>query len=152
MKDTQEIINTHKKFIQTICETETVFALQNKEEFAITYSHNYEDEEGDPVQIICFWSEENLAKACINHEWTAYKLYEIDLADFMENWCVGIDMDGLMAGTDFDGNLNGYEADSLEMILEIITTLKKKKKAVKLTNYKSIEELETQVKNALYGE
>lgn len=152
MKDSIDILNRHKKFIDRICETEIVYTLEDNEGFAISYSNNYEDEDGDQIQLNCFWSDEALAKSCIKEESSEFKIHEIPLTKFIEYWCIGIDHDGFMIGTDFDDNLYGYEADPLELILEIVEQLKALDKKVEFENFEDLNDLESQIKEALYGE
>jgi hypothetical protein len=57
-----------------------------------------------------------------------------------------------MIGTDFDDNLYGYEADPLELILEIVEQLKTLDKKVEFENFEDLNDLESQIKEALYGE
>lgn len=61
--------NRHKKFIKTVSETEIVYGLKNKEGFATSTSVHYDDENGEPVGIICFWAEKARAKSCIKDGW-----------------------------------------------------------------------------------
>lgn len=152
MKDSIEIIERHKKFVEQICETELVYTLENEEGFAISYSNNYEDEDGEPIQLNCFWSNEALAKSCIKEEWAEFKIHTIPLDKFIEYWCIGIDYDGFMIGTDFDSNLYGHEADPLELILEIVEKLKTLDKKVIFENFENMDDLENQIKVALHGE
>lgn len=152
MKDSIDIINKHKKFIAQICETELVYTLEDNEGFAISYSNNYEDEDGEPIELNCFWSSEALANSCIKEEWADFKIHPIALNKFIEYWCIGIDHDGFMIGTEFDDNLYGYEADPLELILEIVETLKKLNKEIAFENFENVNDLESQIKEALYGE
>lgn len=152
MKDSIDIINRHKKFIEQICETELIYTLENNDDFAISYSNNYEDNNGEPIQLNCFWSNEALAKSCIKEEWSEFQIYQIPLNKFIEYWCIGIDHDDLMIGTDFDSNLYGHESDPLELILEIIEKLKSLNKNVEFENFTDLDDLENQIKVALYGE
>ncbi|WP_350288049.1 hypothetical protein [uncultured Croceitalea sp.] len=48
--------NRHKKFIKAVCETEIVYGLKNKDEFATSSSVHYDDEDGEPVRTIWFWA------------------------------------------------------------------------------------------------
>jgi len=70
--------------------------------------------------MICFWAEKVRAKSCAIDEWKKYKVTKIQLTDFIENWCIGMANDELLIGTQFDQNLFGYEANPLELILELI--------------------------------
>lgn len=152
MKDSIDILNKHQKFVKQICENEMVYTLENEEGFAISYSSNYEDEDGEPIELNCFWSNEALAKSCIKEEWATFKIHSIPLNKFIEYWCIGIDHDGHMIGTEFDANLYGYEADPLELILEIVEQLKVLDKIIEFENFENLNDLESQIKEALYGE
>lgn len=139
----------HEKFVKDVCETNIVYGLKNEHGFATTISNDLEYENGDPVGIICFWSESALANSCIKDVWEKYKITEINLAEFIENWCIGIDNDQLLVGTNFDQNMFGYEADGYELALELVTELKKNNIELKLNIFKSLEDLESQLKKAL---
>ena len=149
VKDTTDIQQKHEKFIKTICETGIVYGLENEEGFATSASNEYEDENGEPVEIICFWSEKAYANACMKEDWSTFNITEISLADFIENWCVGMHNDELLAGTDFDSNLFGTEAEPLSILLQIIEELKSTGKTIALESYENIEELESQVNASL---
>ena len=79
----------------------------------VSISSPYEDENEEAVSIICFWAEKARAKSCTKDGWQNYELTEIPLSEFMENWCVGMENDGLLVGTAFDQNMFGYEAEQL---------------------------------------
>lgn len=57
--------------------------------------------------------------------------------------------DGLVVGTNFDSNLFGFEAEPLELVIDIIEELKKTGKNITLRKFKSIEEMETQIREVL---
>lgn len=139
----------HEKFIRKVCETNIVYGLENEVGFATSSSNEFEDEDGDPIEIICFWSEEILAKVCAKNEWKGYKTVPIDLTDFIENWCIGIDNDGLLVGTNFDHNMFGNEIEGYNLIVELIDELKKVKKELKFQKFKNVEDLESQIKKIL---
>ena len=139
----------HKKFIQTICVNEIVYGLEGNEGFATSYSNELEDEEGNPLDLLCFWSDKSGANSCIHSEWAGYQITEISLAEFLENWCIGMSNDGMLVGTNFDRNLFGYEVDPLELLLEILNELEDTNKQIRLTHFESIEALEEQVRNAI---
>lgn len=152
MDKTQDIEQRHQKFIETICESEVVFALENGEEFATSQSESYEDEEGEPSGLICFWSNEALAKSSINEDWADFTVSTIPLAEFIENWCVGMHYDNLVVGTEFDENMFGHEVEPLLLILEISAQLTRMEKTVKLRKFEGIEDLTQQVKALLEEE
>ena len=114
----------HQRFVRTVCSTEVVYGLKNDEGFATSSSVHYEEADGEPVGMICFWAEEALASSCIKDGWAAYSVVPVSLIDFIENWCVGMDNDGLLVGTQFDSNMFGYEVEPLELIVELTTELR----------------------------
>ncbi|WP_452601991.1 DUF2750 domain-containing protein [Pontimicrobium sp. MEBiC06410] len=141
--------NRHKKFIKTVCETETVYVLKNKKGFATSSSVHYDDEDGEPVGMICFWAEKARAKSCVKGRWKNYESTEISLSEFMENWCVRMENDGLLIGTQFDQNMFGFEAEPLELIVDLSTELKSIGKDLNFRKFNGIEDLETQVKEIM---
>src|SRR6478736_3035784 len=96
-----------EQFTNKIIETGFVWALEKEEGYATASSLDYEDDEGDPAEVLCFWSEKSLALACSKDDWEGYTPIEIPLEDFIENWCIGMDNDLIMAGLDFDEELLG---------------------------------------------
>jgi hypothetical protein len=71
------------------------------------------------------------------------------LAEFLENWCIGMSNDGLLVGTSFDRNLIGYEVDPLEILLEVLNELEETNKQIQLTYFDSLEAFEEHVRNAI---
>ncbi|WP_025665369.1 DUF2750 domain-containing protein [Aquimarina megaterium] len=148
IQDSILIKNRHKRFIKTVCNSEIVWGLKNHEGFASSRSVHYEDDDGEPIGIICFWAEKALAKSCIKDRWTKYKVTLISLSDFMENWCIGMGNDGLLVGTEFDQNLFGFEADPYELVLDLSTELKFIGKDLDFQKFQGVNDLENQVKEA----
>ncbi|WP_205500881.1 DUF2750 domain-containing protein [Rufibacter psychrotolerans] len=146
IQDSIIVKQRHERFIKKICETEIVIGLESEEGFATSSSNNYEDEDDNPIQMICFWSERALAKACAKDGWANYTPTEIPLSEFLENWCVGMNNDGLLIGTNFDQNMFGHEVEPFDLILEIIAELKSSGKKLYLQKFEDINDLESQVK------
>ena len=139
----------HENFISRICQTGIVWALEKEDGYATASSINYEDDEGDPAEVLCFWSDKAMALACSKDDWEGYVPVEIPLSDFIENWCIGMDNDLIMAGVDFDEELTGEEEDPLELILEIGEELNNQGKKVQLQKYKSMADLVAEVNKIL---
>ena len=139
----------HENFVKTISENEIIYALKNDDGYATSSSNKIDDEEGNAIEVVCFWSDKAVAKSCIKNEWNEYEVDELNLAEFLENWCVGMSNDVLIVGTNFDQNLFGYEVEPLDLILEIISELNLKNKQIEFRKFEGIKDLETQVKNAL---
>lgn len=139
----------HEKFVKKVCETSIVYGLEDEDGFATSSSNDLEDENGVPIGIICFWSDKALAKSCVKNGWEEYEPTEINLAEFIENWCIGIDNDELLVGTNFDQNMFGFEIEGYELILELIDELKKNKKELEFQKFENIEDLENQIREAI---
>lgn len=143
------ITKSHEEFVAKIVSTSMVWCLENEEGVATTGSTLFENEDNEPVDVLCFWSDKAKAQACANGDWKDYAPVEIPLGEFIENWCVGMSNDGIMAGTDFDTDLDGFEADTLELILEIAEEVKTQNKSIELTNNKTLDELVNEVNSIL---
>jgi hypothetical protein len=135
-------------FVKTICKSKILYGLESEEGFAISGSVDYDDENGEPVEVICFWSEEALAAACTKEDWANYQVVEIPLAEFMENWCIEMNNDGLLAGIDFDENLSGLEIEPLDLVMELIKELKSSNKSIAFESYESLADLEKHIREA----
>lgn len=148
-QDHIQVEQRHARFVKVVCETLIVYALENEIGLATSQSNEWMDDEEKPVPVICFWSDRARAQSCVSSDWSSYRVTEISLSDFLENWCVGMYKDGYLVGTNFDHNMFGFEADPLELILEILEELVRIHKNISLRKYKSISDLELQVRNAL---
>ncbi|UPQ77031.1 DUF2750 domain-containing protein [Chryseobacterium nepalense] len=149
LQDQITLKTRHRNFVKKISEKEIVYALKNNEGYATSSSNKVKDEEGNPIEIICFWSDISIAKSCIENEWNEYEISELSLSEFLENWCVGMSNDRLIIGTNFDKNLFGYEIEPLDLILEIISELNLLNKQIILNKFDGIQDLEFQIKNIL---
>jgi hypothetical protein len=147
--DHETIKGRYDNFIKTICKTRKVYLLQSEEGFANSTSNDYTDENDQPIELICFWSSEELANACQADEWSDFEITDISLEEFIENACIGISNDDMMIGIDFDSHLIGYEADPLEHILEVLNELSIQKISIKLQNYKTTQELINEIDSVL---
>ncbi len=147
--EAQKIKESQEKFLKEVCETNIVWVLEKDEEFATSFSGQYEGENGDPAEILCVWSDSKSAEACAQEDWEGYKASQISLSDFIGKWCLGIADDGIMAGLNLDTELIGAELDPLELILELSNELKKQKKSVTIDGYASLADLVKEVKEVL---
>jgi Protein of unknown function (DUF2750) len=148
-QDTIVVRQRHKKFIEKICETTIVYGLESDEGFASSSSNSVDDENDEPIKLICFWSEKAWAKSCMKNDWAVYELKEISLSEFIENWCVGMSNDQFIVGTNFDQNMFGYEAEPLELILDLVKELRNIKSEIKFLKFSNLDDLEEQIKGAM---
>lgn len=133
-------------FVQKICDDGVVYSLEGKNEFALSGSSKFTNDSGEPVVVFCFWSDENLAKSCCVEDWSKFKINEVSLASFIEDWCVGIYNDSFLVGLDFNAEMIGVETDPIDLILEITKTLKAKKIDLEFEQFKNIQDIENQIK------
>jgi len=139
----------HQKFIKTSCKSGIVYGLKNRKGFATSSSVHYEDDHGKPIGLICFWVEKARAKSCAKECWKRYKVTDIALADFMENWCIGMEKDNLLIGTAFDQNMFGHEAEPLELLLDLANELIATGKDLEFKKFDGIADLKSQVEAVL---
>lgn len=149
LQDLILIEKRHKRFIKKVCESEIVYVLKSSKGFATTNSTQYEDEEENPIGLICFWAEKSLAKSNIKSDWKRYKVIKISLVDFIENWCIGMEKDNLLVGTEFDQNMFGFEAEPLELILALIAELNSLGKNLNFRKFNGLEDLEKKIKSLM---
>ena len=85
----------------------------------------------------------------MDQEWNHYEVSPISLREFIENWCLGMNSDGLIVGTNFDSHLFGYEDEPLEVIMDSIEELRATGKSLELRKFENMEDLESQIREIL---
>lgn len=144
LQDSSIVHSKHLSFVERVVELDTVWALQNEEGCAVSNSNEYDD-----VEVIPFWSDKAYAAACAKEDWKEYRAVSMPLAEFLEDWCVGLHNDDLLVGTNWDANMFGEEANPLALALEILEKLKEKNKAITLTKYATMDEFERLLRTAI---
>ena len=133
-----EILDEHHKlFIQQSVESGEVWGLHCKDGWANADSCEFEE-----VIVYPFWSSAALAESCAIQEWNIYRPKSLDLAEFLENWCVGMYKEFILAGINWNEKMEGKEIDSLDLALQIIQELKRLNKELKYKLYKNQADLE----------
>lgn len=138
----------HEEFVRKVCETNIIYGLESDEGFATSSSNEFDDENGEPIEMICFWSHKKQATSCIKNNWAEYAVAEMPLSEFIENWCIGMNNDGLIIGTNFDENMSGFEIEPLELILELVKELRINKSDISFLEFDNLDDLEKQIKSA----
>ncbi|MBA5791870.1 DUF2750 domain-containing protein [Flavobacterium sp. xlx-214] len=138
-----------KQFINEIITSNEVFVVEHKGEVAVSQSVLFKNDDASPVNVICFWSSKEMAKNCCIEDWKMYKPQSICLATFLEDYLVQVYNESYIAGLNFNESMEGVEADPLDVILEIITVLKKDKISIELEYFKDINDLENQLRKLL---
>lgn len=143
-QDISTIEYKHNKFIERVVDFGTVWGLESGEGFATSDSNLVED-----AKVIPFWSDKAYASALRKEGWSIYKATSMTIADFMENWLLGMYNDGLLVGTNWDANLFGKEIEPLDLALQLTNELIAKGKTLILNKYTDIIDYQTQVRKAL---
>lgn len=138
-------------FIREVADKEMVFTLTNKatNESALCLSTDFSDDEGQDCHVMCFWSSEQLAKACQREEWQDFEVEGIDLSEFLENWCLGMAMDQVIPGLDFDQELLGQEEEAVQLAILILSELERQQKELPLEKSASVAEYKSQLESLL---
>lgn len=103
-----------KKFIQEILETNTVYSLNEEGHAVVAESTSYEDEEGNPLAVVPFWSKSFIPYA---RKWgEGAVIEEISLEAFVKNWISAIHENHDLVGLNWDQHGIGYECEPQDLI------------------------------------
>jgi len=138
-----------ENFIENIIKNNKVFVIEFKEEIAISQSLLFKDDAGNPVNVVCFWSNRQAAAKCCIDDWQNYKPQEICIATFIEDYLVNVYNESFIAGLDFNEKMEGLEADPLDLILELVKLLKKNKINLEFEYFRNLTDLENQIQKLL---
>ena len=109
----------HDRFVRRIVESETVWALSKENTYAYAESNKNEN----PSDIILFWSDRAYAKRAKQNNYPEFEETEITLFNFLFRWLPGMSSEGVLAGTNWTGDLVGLEYDAYDLRLEIEAAL-----------------------------
>lgn len=148
-KSFQFIEGNHKAFVSEVCKNKEVYVLMSDEGYAFSETIFIDDDNGDVIDKMLFWSNIKAVEACRIGDWSDHNIEEIDLVTFLEQWCVSLKNDDLIIGTNPTHDMVSYEIDPLDLVLEIIEQLRKENIPIKLKQFESVAELEKQAKRVL---
>jgi len=138
-----------QSFIQQLIANNGVYTLIYKDEFSFVGSNIFNLEDGSPVPVWCFWSNVDSANLNRQSDWKLYEPEFFPIANFIEDVLVQMANEGYIIGLEFNENLEGMEADPLDLLLEIIKQLKSANITVELDYFKDIDDLEKQARKFL---
>lgn len=130
------------QFIKEICQDQKVYLLTSDQGFAISYSEEFEYEDGSNLEVICFWSNADLAEKAKQNQWKNHKVDSIDLNTFLEEWLFGMIEEVSLVGINFDETSKGEEESPLDTILMIVHELRRNNLDFKLNHFKSLDEIQ----------
>jgi len=121
----------HDRFVRRVIKNETVWYLKHPDGVANSVSND--DEE---TTILMFWSDRAYASRVRRNGFEDYKETSMDLFDFLYRWLPGMTGDGILAGTNWTGDLIGIELNSYELRKEIEERMPEELKQKHLRLYK----------------
>lgn len=106
--DSQENLET---FVTKTKETQVVWGLRNNEEdWLACDSSEFENSE-----VMPFWSSKEDAEVHNIEEWAEFEVCDIPLDVFVEDWLITLSEDGVLVGTNWNGDLEGKELEPAEL-------------------------------------
>jgi hypothetical protein len=140
MIDIENIAQRHQDFLDTVANKQLVFTLKNDEGYALAEAQEFLDEEDMPLELMCLWSEESMAKELLIEDWKDYEITTIALPEFLEKWCIGLAAGNMIIGTNFDKQLFGYELHPLELAMELLNKLKSQNIELNFSRFESVSD------------
>lgn len=117
LHDSATVQANHERFVSRVVESEVVWGLQAPSNFAFCPSN---DEERD---VLMFWSDRGYASRVQQNHFPEYEPIEISLFDFLFRWLAGMEGDGALAGTNWDGDLAGLEVEPNALRDELLAAM-----------------------------
>jgi hypothetical protein len=108
-------------FVTETIQNKKVWAIRDKEGFPTSTNQNGECS-------MPFWSSTTKAKKIIENvpAYSNFTIHEIPLHDFMDNWLIGLDKDGLFVGVNWGGTIAvGYDIKPTDVLTRLIYELQK---------------------------
>jgi hypothetical protein len=143
-QDTATIDYRYNFFIKRVIEMNLVWGLENEDGWATSSSNENED-----IGVIPFWSDRAYANACAKDHWTNYAPTSIPLAEFLENWCVGMANDNTLIGVNWDANMFGKEVNALNLALKILRLLKISNVNIAFLEYNDVDDFIEKLNHSL---
>ncbi len=100
----------HDRFVRRVIESETVWYLKHSDGVANSVSNDDE-----VTTILLFWSDSAYANRFRDKGFGDYKETSMNLFDFLYRWLPGMSGDGVLAGTNWTGDLIGLEINPYEL-------------------------------------
>lgn len=97
-------------FVNKVLETGFVWGIESDEGFGVC-----ESELNKNSDVYLFWSSKTKAQKVCIEEWSDYKVVNIPISEFVEDWLTGLKEDNCYAGVDWNADLEGLEIDPEEL-------------------------------------
>jgi hypothetical protein len=106
-------VENFDRFIVEAIENGCVWSLQGSEGWALCDSEKHKN-----TDVMPFWSQESFAQLHCVDDWKDYVAVEIELEEFLEDWLTGMHDDVILAGINWDAELEGTEIEPLDLLQE----------------------------------
>lgn len=116
-RDSATCQENHARFVHRIVASEQVWGLKGPNGWA-----NAQSNETERTGVLLFWSDEPYARRAQSDS-PDHTPTPIALFDFLYRWLPGMSGDGVLAGTNWTGDLVGLEKDPFELREEIEAVL-----------------------------
>lgn len=110
IRDSATCQSNHERFVTRVIEFETVWYLSGENGTAICESYDFED-----CDVIMFFSDKAYAKRAKEESFPEFEVQSMSLFDFLFKWLVGMSEDRVGAGTNWTGDLVGFEFDPQDL-------------------------------------
>ena len=110
LRDTATCKANHERFINRIIESETVWYLGNDTGVAVCDSYDF-----DNAKVTLFFSDKAYANKVKKDSFPEFDAKSMLLFDFLFRWLTGMSDDGVVAGTNWTGDLVGLESDPQDL-------------------------------------
>lgn len=74
--------------------------------------------DNDSIDVMPFWSDQQLAEPLCNGDWSVYRPVAIEMEEFLDDWLPGMHSDVLMVGINWNEDLEGQEMEPLDLLEE----------------------------------
>jgi hypothetical protein len=101
------------RFLVEVIENGCVWGLEGPEGWALCASETRKD-----THVMPFWSQQQFALAHCQEDWQGYRPVAIELEEFLEDWLTGMHQDVVLAGLNWDAELEGREMEPLDLLEE----------------------------------
>jgi hypothetical protein len=114
LRDTADCEADVQRFAKRVAENEVVWYLTSEEGPAVCES-NDEDDDGEPLTVMLFFSDEAYARRCQRMHFEDCEVQNIALFDFLFRWLPGMSGDGVLGGPNWNQDLIGLELDPFDL-------------------------------------
>jgi len=93
-------------FVERAVTSGQIWGLASRDGWAVCASSD-----DDNIDVYPFWSQEAAARRHCVDEWSVFRPAAVSIDDFIEDWLPGMEEDEVLAGTDWNADLEGLEVE-----------------------------------------